>query len=105
MDNTLNITVRHNPSKPTCRLKAHMENNWKSWTEETTDYNGGLLEIQKGINPKLVDVEINFVETTSGENIIVYRKHTPIFQLHGSKALQLNVLETFLIGEIKANGN
>ena len=86
-------------------LLEHFENNWKRKIEHERDEEGELIEIIRGVHPKVAAVEFNSVTITKGaEEVKIYanrKRDIPLFTLQGLKARQLQVLEDYTKGLLK----
>lgn len=97
------IILSYSDGKKSCNIKKHFENNWTSKEVEKKDDQGETIIVKQGIRPDLVDIPV-YPRKGLVEFIKVFDKTNnddPILTLEGQKALQLNILEQFIIGYIK----
>ena len=87
-------------------LLEHFQNNWNRRVEHERDEEGELIEVIKGIHPRVANVEFISTPISKGsESVKIYtskNRQTPVFTLEGPKARQLKVLEDYVKGLLNA---
>jgi hypothetical protein len=96
------IQVCYNPDKKGYKVLENFQANWKSIETEEQDTNGNVVTVIKGIHPFLTAIPVVIIKTNTGEAIkVISKDNKKLLTLEGSKALQLDVLSSMLIGELK----
>jgi hypothetical protein len=91
--------------KEDSKILDNFQKNWKRETYTSTDDEGYEVELTKGIRQSVTGVPVRTVTITSGAEKVqlvdTRKEDSPLFTLEGPKALQLTVLEDYLVGLLK----